>query len=944
MRRPSIDCRRAAHSIASPPLQHIWISDDLLTRTFHQFFHQFFHRECAHQRRHGSHVPGPLEARRRAVKRRMTAQAHVSPPGGVPLPFSFGALLGYKSSSQPVWRYEPPSMPKQPRPMKQSVQTQLMAPETTVYPPLLPHPHKPHVEQALLEPPIPERSLQLSASEEQQAILLKTAHYEHHGDPTSFEPSVPDTYPSSSFLGGPQTTLLETKSQDTYNYPISLEPRVPERIPQPPISTDQETTSTSTSTSTSLETGSSATALETSGIRSRSKKRHVAKARMFVMRKWSKRKKYNTKIEKKAAQAIEKKESAAQLVACLSRFKMRISKAHEIPNSNIFDFLSQAIKSCCPVGKHAGKFTLLALQHLRRSRFTSNVIVSCLVRERISLPNLGTPESFELLRQLDNMSEMSPKTLDKLEYLYRKIASTATDKNRGKVSKRDAGLRMLYRAIWDHALRGRRSRVRLRASTINLLLDVNKKFSNPHMEIHLNKILRGRKCLADQINLLIRSRSGKHRRSSVGAPVLDCIPHTLLNAWISSFPGYLFEAVPNRNTSQKYRLLENWLRMLRALDSHIITTPENVGFSSLAFKSLAVYGVKPSAIGHYLMSLDHRTLVNALLQWIPQPKPFHLLPHEAGSTKWYQVSPKIPSHQVHDFVKTYRVLLDKDIESRVSRNELLARLLARMQRQAFPTHEFAKLIFHVIGEHKGIRTVYDILRRLRNKGVGLSDSEFLQEYFGKMLEPLHKQPHTSGHSTRQHNDYTLKYLQSIQALKLEYHDRTDKGMDGVVEYLESRRQLQFIVDSARDAHLLPSVYRGMAPDSLMKIRTELIHQIAYQYSLDRTRTVQENRRSVYYLYKYLRLNKLPIGPLVTRAAIRTNIIHPLLENQFVSSVQLTWVCKLVAHVEGVEVARRIEAIFFAWRGDLIKHAKRSLHAYGGSGKASVSTMKRLGLL
>jgi hypothetical protein len=105
MRRPPIACRRAAPPIASPAPQHIWISDDLLSRTLDHFFRS----GCAHQRRYGSNVPGPLEARRRHARRRMTAQSHAAPPGGVPPLFSFGALFGVRTSPQPSWRYEPPS-------------------------------------------------------------------------------------------------------------------------------------------------------------------------------------------------------------------------------------------------------------------------------------------------------------------------------------------------------------------------------------------------------------------------------------------------------------------------------------------------------------------------------------------------------------------------------------------------------------------------------------------------------------------------------------------------------------------------------------------------------------------------------------------------------------------------------------------------------------------
>ncbi|KAH7094992.1 hypothetical protein FB567DRAFT_511484 [Paraphoma chrysanthemicola] len=108
MRRPPIACRRAVQSLHPPSAQHIWVSDELLSSTFNRFFRD----SCPHQRRHGSHVPGPLEARRRAAKRRMTVSANFYPQDSFPLSFSLGALFGLRSSPQPSWKYEPPSLRK----------------------------------------------------------------------------------------------------------------------------------------------------------------------------------------------------------------------------------------------------------------------------------------------------------------------------------------------------------------------------------------------------------------------------------------------------------------------------------------------------------------------------------------------------------------------------------------------------------------------------------------------------------------------------------------------------------------------------------------------------------------------------------------------------------------------------------------------------------------
>ena len=89
-----------------PPTDHIWIGDDILNHTLHRFILLSAHR------RHGSHVPGPLEARRRAAKRRLMNVA----PVGAPNATDSGFLAGLRRREPSDFQWQAPNSPtSQPR-------------------------------------------------------------------------------------------------------------------------------------------------------------------------------------------------------------------------------------------------------------------------------------------------------------------------------------------------------------------------------------------------------------------------------------------------------------------------------------------------------------------------------------------------------------------------------------------------------------------------------------------------------------------------------------------------------------------------------------------------------------------------------------------------------------------------------------------------------------
>ena len=96
------------------PSSALWITDDVLADAFNRVLRvSLSHNTTGAWRRHGSHVPGPLEAHRRLAKRRMGGAAAMMERGAaVPWAGDFGALFGFGARKSPAradgWQWEAP--------------------------------------------------------------------------------------------------------------------------------------------------------------------------------------------------------------------------------------------------------------------------------------------------------------------------------------------------------------------------------------------------------------------------------------------------------------------------------------------------------------------------------------------------------------------------------------------------------------------------------------------------------------------------------------------------------------------------------------------------------------------------------------------------------------------------------------------------------------------
>jgi hypothetical protein len=289
--------------------------------------------------------------------------------------------------------------------------------------------------------------------------------------------------------------------------------------------------------------------------------------------------------------------------------------------------------------------------------------------------------------------------------------------------------------------------------------------------------------------------------------------------------------------------------------------------------------------------------------------------------------------------------LDLTHNNPVPFNELAGMLLSRMRNDGLPYRTLAEKTINALAQHAGLGSTLSFLNILDRQKVTVSDTQLLDGVIKERIIHANNEAFTRSATKRQHNAFTLQTCQRIVEV-LSRISITNKAATLDLVTLQAQRQFQHILDRAHADHALPLKYRNMTADLLIQQRVFLIHQLAHQYSTDSTRSCRQASRSIYYLYKYLLYNSHPIGPLFTKAVVRTAIIRPLSQNHFVSARRLIWVCHLVARVEGEAAAKKIEYNFWLWRGDLIKHAKSVYIGVGGdrAEKAYIGTMKRLNLI
>jgi hypothetical protein len=622
---------------------------------------------------------------------------------------------------------------------------------------------------------------------------------------------------------------------------------------------------------------------------------------------------------------------AAHIRDCFQAFKDQLQYAETRSVDERRKLVLKACRDCCPDGDDTGLFALLVHRHLSthdQTAWTDEDIVACLLYPRLHLPPIASDGARRMLRTLEKMSATASNAR-RLRPLFRKYAKqVGQDPSTPDSATQDLNLCLLIRGIWGAA--------RLLPSTdIDILhggaltkedkalsLALGQRISAPRLRTDVCSILKEPTRASSQILAIVSS----HLSDSIkGSNVLEIIPRRLLYRCTQRLQPLLLEAdaiAPNITADSSH--LETWLSMLlRTLNG----TTTNRPVKDLTMQTLADLVRDHHSAKFSTAATPPLTIALVLLQALARHRSMR----------------KIPQDRLTSFTRSFTGTFGRPNAADLCLRDLLVKLVAALGEASLPNSGVLDIMIPMIDEYAGIKSVLELLQRMQTSGGALSSAKALRKYSALVADRT-AIADTSSEQKRQHVALALRTCHHINQLL------TDMNVDvraprAALGRLQARRQFDHIMRRAVDAKIVPlSMRNHHAVDLPSRAKVQLIHEFAYQYSLDRTRSHLQIWRSMYYLYKYVRQNRLGFDVRFTKAVLEVLIIRPLSENRLVSSRRLVWVCELVAEVEGPEAAKKIEHMFWVWRGDLIIHAKSTLNAAGVQGRAHVNTMKKLGMI
>lgn len=583
---------------------------------------------------------------------------------------------------------------------------------------------------------------------------------------------------------------------------------------------------------------------------------------------------------------------------CLDKFKASLESTKG--RSGV---MKDAFMQSMPAAPYVWKYYAAVLEHLHAIEHDSRSLIGSLLQEdgqllRITNPVQAVEDCAEFMEQLDLISRFRS-----VGRVFAVMAQSATEAERSTTESHDLLLLRLIQSIERPESYTGSERLISHTTLLNgLASKLRSSAENELLLLHCDSTDRVKHAILSTIRNIAQTPNGF--ASAVRA--VYYMPRPQLLTLIPVITSKLAKSTKGPgNSSRQSRQLDIWLRMLHRVDDK--TNNERpllkAAMASLA-NNLRTSQSKAVVASEYFVKalllhqdLDIQFPINAME------------PH---------------THRIQDF---------------------LVDVLLQIQTQATSYTALLDLALPIVAKHAGISVLLRCMRAMEERQLPLSTQMNFDFIIKNRLAALSFSTTNLSESQIQVRAFNLQACEKL-AYTLSRMGHALPARLEEVAILTGNRQFSNVLAHAKANNALPIAYSNVTTDLSLMERVAMAHQLAYHYSRDTTRTHREVWRFIYYMYKYLHSNSLPIGPLFTKAVVHASITRPLLENRFVSARRLIWVCHLVARVEGDEVAAQVENRFYTWRGNVIGRAKRIFVGVGGSkqNKAHVSTLKRLGLL
>jgi hypothetical protein len=604
-------------------------------------------------------------------------------------------------------------------------------------------------------------------------------------------------------------------------------------------------------------------------------------------------------------------------------FTTKIADAEALSRAERSRVAHQTWIACRPVGSNAWVYNVMVVKHLTKIRWDLTRILSNL--KFFDVPPIYTPEGLDLLRCLEVSDVHHASRV--YHRVYAKMARAAISAAASTSSSQDLELLLLIRLTFQSYSRSTKAMQRV----VDDLCILANKIQASAIKRSLLSELAGIHNAKQTIQLLVASTAQGHSPSAFVEEMLLFLPKEQLGLQLSSVTRSLVEAVERKSrlpTEAYWHRLHVWFTVLESLDARSGARYSSTDCTNVAFMEVVEHVFKSSDPG----IVRPHILLYALVSRIAQQQPAYAK-HKKSLLQLVYAS------------------ADSALEQGTGNlEEDLVVIFLHMRKASLPYEPIVSIAADIFASHANLLSVHRFLLALEKHNVLLDRVSGIQTRITARLPSLRQHKDAQTLDRRGYRAFALRtchnILDSLKKVAKSDMSSVPVKIQQEIEILQAHRDFTAILDSALNVHALPQAYANLTANITPYRRAILIHQLAHHYSLDAARSQRAVWRAIYTLYRYLKSYSLPIGPLFTKAVVRTAIIRPMMERRFISARRLIWVCQLVASVEGVNVAQQIESSFWRWRGNLIQHAKEVHVAAGGDrrAKAMVGRLKQLDML